>query len=607
MPRPSMRHRRRVRTTTGLLAGFALGATALTTVATSTSASGADPVGDCATPYPIADLVKGQSVEGLTVDEGTTPEGFTGTVLGVLQDGVAPGVDMVMVRLSSPEIDRVGGIWQGMSGSPVYADAEHTRLIGAVAYGLAYGPSPVAGVTPFDDMDEYLTPATPPVRRVDLSNRQARTVARAAGVTVAQADQGLRRLPMPTAVTGVDKELLAQAQSVRKGHAWLARHTYATAGAAAAGGPGADTIVAGGNLAVSSAYGDITMAGVGTATSVCNGEVVGFGHPFGFYGDTTLALHPADAVYVQEDPVSAPFKIANLGDPVGTIFGDHLTGITGSFGALPDATRVTSTVTKGAKSRTGTTHAPLRTADNLANTAFNESLANHDAVLDGLATGNEVMGWRIAGTGPNGTPFTLRWTDRYLTTYDTSIEMGFTLGDLVYSIAGIRGVTLTSITSDGTVSTDTSSYRLTGLQQRHRGQWANITRRRPAIVKAGGTLVARALLRADDGSTRTMRVRFPVPKHSRGKVAELQLAGGTAISDYLSGTSVGAIRRKLDANVRNDAIEAQFGRVKGRYDFGDFSLFRGRDGGRVSFDKTRTLGPVSRVIRGVKSAPVVIR
>ena len=64
---------------------------------------------------------------------------------------------MVMMRLSSPEIDRVGGIWQGMSGSPVYA--EDGRLIGAVAYGMSWGPSPVAGVTPFADMDTYLPPA----------------------------------------------------------------------------------------------------------------------------------------------------------------------------------------------------------------------------------------------------------------------------------------------------------------------------------------------------------------------------------------------------------------------------------------------------------------
>ncbi|MCB0907999.1 MAG: hypothetical protein KDB63_12880, partial [Nocardioidaceae bacterium] len=101
---------------------------------------GAASAATCDTPFPVADLVPHQAVTGLTVSAGTTPDGFTGEVLGVVKNGIAPGLDMVMVRLTSTEIDRVGGIWAGMSGSPVYAD--DGRLIGAVAYGLAWGPSP---------------------------------------------------------------------------------------------------------------------------------------------------------------------------------------------------------------------------------------------------------------------------------------------------------------------------------------------------------------------------------------------------------------------------------------------------------------------------------
>jgi hypothetical protein len=39
------------------------------------------------------------------VAKGNTPETFTGDVLGVIDDGIAPDLDIVMVRLSSPEID----------------------------------------------------------------------------------------------------------------------------------------------------------------------------------------------------------------------------------------------------------------------------------------------------------------------------------------------------------------------------------------------------------------------------------------------------------------------------------------------------------------------
>ena len=118
--------------------------TALTAVGLPAAQSAQD--GSCTAPYPEGKLTKGQTVSGLTVDgvkNATDPVKFTGTVIGVIKDGIAPGLDMIMTRLSSPEIDRVGGIWEGMSGSPVYAS--DGRLIGAVAYGLALGPSPSPG------------------------------------------------------------------------------------------------------------------------------------------------------------------------------------------------------------------------------------------------------------------------------------------------------------------------------------------------------------------------------------------------------------------------------------------------------------------------------
>ena len=47
----------------------------------------------CDTPFPVADLVAHQPVTGLTVSSGTVPDGFTGEVLGVLKDGITPGVE----------------------------------------------------------------------------------------------------------------------------------------------------------------------------------------------------------------------------------------------------------------------------------------------------------------------------------------------------------------------------------------------------------------------------------------------------------------------------------------------------------------------------------
>jgi hypothetical protein len=251
---------------------------------------------------------------------------------------------MVIMDLTSAEIDRVGGIWQGMSGSPVYAD--DGRLIGAVAYGLSWGSSPVAGVTPFEDMDDHLAGAEAPAR-IPVGKRLER-IARGGDVTAEQAGRGFTQLPMPLGVSGLTAKRLAQAEGADREYlSELDTYVLGKAGAS----PDPSTVVAGGNIAAAPAYGDITAAGVGIATSVCDGRVVGFGHPMTFGGRTTLSLHPADALYIQEDSLGSPFKVANIGDPAGTITDDRLTGITGCFGALPDTATITSTVTMGERSR----------------------------------------------------------------------------------------------------------------------------------------------------------------------------------------------------------------------------------------------------------------
>src|SRR3954469_23133662 len=127
------------------LALTATGLSGLAAVAPSVSAAAG-----CPTAAPISAATKDAPVNGVTVSSGTDPEPFTGSVIGVLNDGIAPGLDLILATLDSAELERVGGIWAGMSGSPVYtADGQ---LLGAVSYGLSIGPSRVAGITPAAEM-----------------------------------------------------------------------------------------------------------------------------------------------------------------------------------------------------------------------------------------------------------------------------------------------------------------------------------------------------------------------------------------------------------------------------------------------------------------------
>lgn len=584
---------RRGRALAALVAVAGLGLASAAVIGTPAQAAAPD---GCVQPYPVADLAAGQAVTGLTVSQGTTPDGFTGEVIGVLDDGIAPDVDMIMVRLTSPAIDRLG-IWQGMSGSPVYA--ADGRLIGAVAYGLASGPSPVAGVTPFAEMDDYLpgaatvpppdvAPDAQPASSVPVPRAAARAIARHTDVRAADAAQGFSQLPVPFGVAGVGARQLATAAEHAGSRSYLPRSAYAI-GRAAPDAAGPDTVVPGGNLAASLSYGDITMAGVGTATYVCDGEVVAFGHPLDYLGATSLTLHPADALYVQED-LFAGFKVANLGAPAGTITDDRLTGLTGELGPVPDTAQVDASLSYLDRSRSGTTHVSVRTPDALASTTFYQFLANHDRVVDGRADGSEEAGWTVAGTGPDGTPFALTSSNLYAPEWDLEYEVGFALGDIVYALAQIPGVTIDHVATTTTVYDQRASYRITGLERKVHGTWTRLSQRRPLVVRPGTRLVLRAVLAGTTADAVPFTVTVPDSLGRRG--ALLDVVGGTYTGGLGPMRTLEQAQAAVDGLVRNDQILVSLA-TPGRRHAADA--------------QTQELGPLDGVVAGERSVMVEVR
>ena len=233
----------------------------------------------------IADLAAHDPVTGLTVSQGTTPDGFTGEVLGVLNDGIAPGLDMVMVRLTSTEIDRVGGIWAGMSGSPVYAERrppDRCRRLRALLRARPRSPASRRS-------RRWTTISAPRAHgRRSRPRRRDGSLPQHRRDSAAQAAQGFAQLPMPLASPGS----APRAWPHVKKRAYLDKGARAWARRRGRAGTGVEAIVAGGNLALSAAYGDVNIAAVGTATSVCNDRVVGFGHPATFAGKITAGPAP---------------------------------------------------------------------------------------------------------------------------------------------------------------------------------------------------------------------------------------------------------------------------------------------------------------------------
>jgi hypothetical protein len=509
-----------------------------------------------------------------------TPTAFTGEVLGVLKDGVLPGIDMVMARLDSPTIQQVGGIWHGMSGSPVYA--QDGRLIGAVAFGFSFGSSPVAGITPFSQMQASLNRSLP--QRVGVGDRAAAMLARKAGVTKAQAREGFTQLPTPLAVSGVPAKILDR----KRTRDWQPKNATMAGSSPAAVIPTATDIVAGGNLGVTYSTGDITQGAFGTVTSVCNGLVRGFGHPFNLLGKTTYGMSGAETLYIQEDPAGQPFTVANFGPTLGTINQDRNVGVSGPLGILPTGATVTSVLNHGPALRTSQTVVSVQ--DALAQTTNFALVVNHLRVLDAFPPGAEVQSWTI--TGHDGAvPFTLRGGNRYADTYDIAGIAQWDLPDLVWALGFVPDVTIDSVTGVSTVTDDPSVFRLVRAEQRKNGEWIRLNKDTPARVKAGKRLRMRLVLANPNGNV-TVPLVYRIPVKAAGQRGRLFLNPGFPFP-FEQGelpTTVAGFKKLMRTFVRNDQYE---GLLSFFSDFG-------------AIERTKKTAPADRVVTGSRRIKVIV-
>lgn len=511
-----------------LLAGAATAALTAALLPT-TPASSAEENPNCPPAYPVDQLVKGAPVHGLTVSSGTTPDQFTGEVVGVIDDGIALGLDMVMVKLSGSvitgqngEADR--GIWAGMSGSPVYA--EDGRLIGAVSYGLSMSPSEYAGVTPaaaMYDLGRYDGLSLQGTGTVQATP-QAVNQLQASGLPASEARAGFSRLPMPTSVSG----LLQDRFGTVKRHLGLSGKALVAGSTAQASEP-AGEIVPGGNIAMAMAYGDMTAAGVGTVTAVCGDAVIAFGHPFSLTGRAIASMHGADAVYVQRDSVFGSYKVANPTAPVGTFTQDRMAGILGRLGTLPKTAPVSSTVsTTEGDHRTGTTRIvdPRSGAD----VAAMHLLANLDAAYNGFRGGTGKLTWNIKVRRTDGSVAQLSRSDVYSSNWDLVGAMPWDFYIQLASILdnGSEKVELVSVHQQARLNTAFRQYQLGAVQVRRHHRWVTTGRRSLVTARRGSTLHVRARLVPSMDSTVTptwAHFNLDVPRSARG-TGRLLVSGG---------------------------------------------------------------------------------
>jgi hypothetical protein len=304
---------------------------------------------------PIDEVKPGMVGTGRTVFEGTELQDFTVHILGVLKNVQAPKRDLILARLEGGPLAETGVI-AGMSGSPVYIDG---RLVGAVSYSIGSFPKePIAGITPIAEMidatatgggrrtvsaqDRIDLPITPEHVAAVIRAAYERVAAfadRPADVRVfglppsegAQIGALLRPIATPLVLSGLNAATGDLVSSMFRDGGFT---PVLAGGSRPASEPAGAPLRPGDPIGVALLGGDGEMGATGTITHIDGDKLYAFGHPFFDVGPTAFPMTRA-TIYASMPSLMSSFKIATMGETVGTMQQDRSTAIAGTLGKGP--------------------------------------------------------------------------------------------------------------------------------------------------------------------------------------------------------------------------------------------------------------------------------
>lgn len=302
--------------------------------------------------FPLDQVVPGLKGKGRTVFSGSRIEEFDVQILGLLRN-IAPGQNAILARLSGAPLEETG-VFQGMSGSPVYIDG---KLVGAIAFAVPFSKAAIAGITPIGEMVELFEQSplqfkierrsVRPISLKQLIERRLAPLERPeAGVAEFEipallapapwlVGQRLARIATPVVFSGFDPRAIE-----------LFAPTLRSLGLAPVigGAAGKQTEAArpevqpelrpGDTISVQLVRGDYDISASGTVTYVQGDRVYAFGHPFLGMGFTQLPLNRAEVLAIIPSLASSQ-KVSVTAEPIGTIEQDRATGIYGLIGKQP--------------------------------------------------------------------------------------------------------------------------------------------------------------------------------------------------------------------------------------------------------------------------------
>jgi hypothetical protein len=481
---------------------------------------------------PTSALTPGMTATGWTVSQGTEPEPFSVEILGVLPNGVGPGRNMIIVSTDSPAITKARGIWFGMSGSPVYIG---DRLVGVIAFGLSAGPSKIGGLTPAQDLVNVLAypagTASAGARAaaslpgvVKLSTTARRAIAAETGADVDDIGN-LVRLKVPVSVSGLSERGMTRVNKYFRAHKVGVLPYVGSSVAAGAQAGAAEALEPGDNFAAALSYGDVTAAGVGTTSYVCDGKALAFGHPFLWTGGTAMGANTADAITIVDDPLFGPYKLANLTGGLGRVDQDRLAAVRTVFGNAPPSIPVRSTVQSldTGLARDGATDVVFTEFGFLPFMSFLHLFTNIDTTFDEIGPGSARLWWSVQGTREDGRPWSFARLNYHVSDFDISIDTGFELWMKLAAIDEnpLEDVRITNVEMKAWVEDRVKQYTISKvLVSQGRGKYREV---RSVHAPARSLLKLRIVLLSSPEKTRkTLDMTLRVPGAARrGGVIEI--------------------------------------------------------------------------------------
>ncbi len=403
---------------------------------------------------PLSAIQPGMTGVGKTVVANDEISSFTVQVIGVIDE---PGTahDFIVVRVSGEAIGRAGGIAMGMSGSPIYIDG---KLIGALSRAAEWSKAltPIGLVTPIEAMLPVLdevegSAVSMPAPNAVLTGVRLRECTRPPDPTaVAAAPDTIFAYPVttPLLVSGLSgRALTALMNGPGKEPDGLIDaflpHTFNLdarglsaynlrlnpfSGGTAKGDQGTSPLTPGGGIGVALASGDVTIGALGTLTYRDGNSLIGFGHPFLTNGISDFPLTTVH-IYDTIKAYNASFKIGTLGDTVGAIRADRLTGIGGKIGISPHLVDLSLGVRD--KDRINTRSFQINLVDEpriMWYLILVSGLESIDSSLDRIGQGTVEVDYQIIG---DGMPKPLERHDLFLSTQDIALYPPWQLAAIV--------------------------------------------------------------------------------------------------------------------------------------------------------------------------------